>query len=156
MYLACLGTCSTPHKPTLIPRAEITDTAMGIMLIDQIARPHDKFWSSVDTDFGIPYFSISLAINSVLTLMIVIRLVMHSRNVRNAMGAQATGTTGLYTTINTFLIESSALYTLTFLLFVVPWGVTSYVEYIFFPLLAQIQVRGISTFLWHCSIRTVD
>ena len=139
-----------------MPRAKITGTAMGIMLIDQTAQPHDGFWSSVTTNFGVPYFSISLAINVVLTLMIVIRLVMHSRNIRNAMGAQATGTTGLYTTINTVLIESSALYTLSFLLFIVPWGTTSYVEDIFFPPLAQIQVRIISTFPWHCNIRTVD
>ena len=110
------------------------------MLIYQTAQPHDKFWSSITVNFGVPYFSISLALNFLLTLMIVVRLVMHSKNIRNAMGAQATGATGLYKTIATVLIESSALYTISYLLFIGPWGSTNYAEYVFFPALAQIQV----------------
>jgi hypothetical protein len=144
MYLACLGMCSS--LTTAILSANITDTAMGIMLIDQTAQPHDSFWNSIAVNFGDPYFSISLAINVILTSMIVIRLIMHSRNIRNAMGDQATGTTALYKTIIAVLVESSALYTISFLLFIGTWGSTNYAEDIFFPPLAQIQVRSVSNF----------
>lgn len=116
---------------------------MGIMLIDQTAQPHDKFWNSITVNFGVPYFSISLAINVILTLMIVIRLVLHSRNIRNAMGTKD-GTCGVYKAIITVLVESSALYTVSFLLFVGPWGASSYVEDIFFPPLAKIQVCALT------------
>ena len=132
-------------KLTMILSADNTDTAMGTMLIDQTAQPHDSFWNSITVNFGVPYFSISLAINVILTIMIVVRLVMHSRNIRNAMGDRATGTTGLYMTIIAVLVESSALYTISFLLFIGPWGATNYAEDIFFPPLAQIQVCSIST-----------
>lgn len=125
-------------KLTMILSADNTDTAMGTMLIDQTAQPHDSFWNSITVNFGVPYFSISLAINVILTIMIVVRLVMHSRNIRNAMGDRATGTTGLYMTIIAVLVESSALYTISFLLFIGPWGATNYAEDIFFPPLAQI------------------
>lgn len=114
---------------------------MGIMLIDQTAQPHDRFWDSITVNFGVPYFSISLAINVILTIMIVIRLILHSRNIRNAMGAQD-GASGVYKAIITVLVESSALYTVSFLLFVGPWGATNYAEDIFFPPLAQVQVRS--------------
>ena len=118
---------------------------MGIMLIDQTANPHDRFWDSITVNFGTPYFLISLALNVILTLMIVIRLIMHRRNIRNAMGAQDRASR-VYKTIITILVESSALYTVSFLLFVGPWGATSYVEDIFFPPLAQAQVCAVHLF----------
>jgi hypothetical protein len=143
MYLATLSAYSrsTPTRLT-----DITDTAMGIMLLDQTAQAHDEFWTSVPADFGVPYFSISLVLNVLLTLMIIIRLIRHSKSVRNAMGAQAAGVTGLYKIIITMFIESSALYTTSYLLFIGPWGATNYAEYIFYPALANIQVRAVSTF----------
>jgi hypothetical protein len=78
--------------------------------------------------------------------MIVVRLVMHSRNIRNAMRDQATGTTALYKTIIAVLIESSALYTISFLLFIGTWGSANYADPIFFPPLVQIQVRSVFDF----------
>jgi hypothetical protein len=124
---------------------------MGLMLVDQTEQAHDKFWTSHTVSFGLPYFSISLAINVILTSMIVIRLVLHSRNIRNAMGTQD-GASGVYKAIITVLVESSALYTVSFLLFIGPWSSTSYVEYIFFPPLAQVQVRAVSSFSFRTSI----
>jgi hypothetical protein len=117
------------------------------MLTDQTAEPNSRFWSSaVTVSFGIPYFAISLALNVLLTLMIVIRLIIHIKNVRKAMGVHAAGTIGLYRTVVTVFIESSALYTVTFLLYIGPWSALNYAQYLFFPPLAQIQVRAASTF----------
>ena len=59
------------------------------------------------------------------------------------MGAPA-GANGLYKTIITVLIESSALYAVNSLLFVAPWGAKSHVADIFLPILAETQVRGCS------------
>ena len=42
--------------------------------------------------------------------------------------------------------ESSALYVVTFLLFIGTWAVDDPSEYFFFPVLAQAQVRTVSTF----------
>jgi hypothetical protein len=110
------------------------------MLIDQTAQPYSRFWITLAVNFGLPYFSISLAINVILTSMIVIRLILHSRNIRNAMGTQD-GASGVYKAIITVLVESSTLYTVSFLLFIGPWGAMNYAEDIFFPPLAEIQVR---------------
>jgi hypothetical protein len=112
---------------------------MGITLTYEISQP-SRSWGTGDINLGLAYYSISVSLNVILTLMIVTRLVLHSRNVRKAMGAE-TGTTGLYKTIVTMLIESSALYAASFLLYIGPWGANSNVVNIFFPILAGTQVR---------------
>lgn len=117
----------------------LASVAMGIMFIYQTSQPDSSIWSSVAISFGIPYFSISLSLNITLTLLIVTRLVLHNRNVRAAMGAPP-GFTGLYKAIVTMLIESSALYAVSSLLFVGPWGAKSHVADIFLPILAETQV----------------
>jgi len=117
----------------------LASLAMGITLIYQTSQPDSSIWNNVAINFGLPYFSISLSLNILLTLLIVARLAMHSRNIRNAMGAPA-GASGLYQTIITVLVESCTLYAVTSLLFVAPWGAKSHVADIFLPILAEIQV----------------
>ena len=112
---------------------------MGIMFIYQTSQPNSSLWSSIAINFGLPYFSISLSLNILLTLLIVTRLILHSRNIRKAMGAPS-GANGLYKTIITVLVESSALYAINSLLFVGPWGAKSHVADIFLPILAETQV----------------
>ena len=129
---------------------------MGVMFIYyQITQPDTGYWSTVALNFNFPYFSISLSLNVLLTSMIVIRLVLHSRNIRNAIGAP-TGTTGLCKAVVTMLVESCALYAVNFLLFIGAWGAQSHVSDIFFPLLAVAQVRVIATsiFLSHRDLGT--
>jgi len=117
----------------------LASVSMGITFIYQTSQPNSSVWNSVAIDFGLPYFSISIGLNTLLTLLIVVRLTMHSRNVRTAMGAPS-GATGLYRAIITMLIESSALYAVNSLLFIGPWGAGSHAADIFLPILAETQV----------------
>ena len=89
------------------------------------------------------YLSISTSLNVLLTLMIVIRLILHTRNIRNAMGIGGIG--GLCKAISTMLIESYALYAVTLLLVIIPLAIQNYAMDIF-PILAKTQVRA---FLYH-------
>jgi hypothetical protein len=113
---------------------------MGIWFIYQTSLP-DSVSNSLGAGTGIPYFSISISLNILLTLLIVVRLILHSRNIRNALGAQA-GAGGVYRAVVTMLIESSALYAVSSVLFIGPWGAGSWVADIFLPILAQNQVRA--------------
>jgi len=106
---------------------------MGIMLVYQTSRPGSEVWTSLAVNFGLGYFSLSLSLNILLTLMIVTRLILHTRNI---MGAPAR----VYRAIITMLIESSALYAINSLLFVGPWGAGNHAADIFLPILAQTQV----------------
>ena len=101
--------------------------------------------------FGLPYLSISISLNVLLTLMIIIRLVLHDRSVRAATGPRA-GISGLYKAVSIMFIESCALFTVSSLVVVVAMvrGISGFevaryppvfVVGIFFPILVEIQVR---------------
>ena len=74
--------------------------------------------------------------------MIVTRLVLHGRNIRAVTGSQV-GISGLYKTIATMLIESSALYAVNSLVLIGLWAAGSGASGIFLPTLSQTQVRAL-------------
>ena len=114
--------------------ANVVNVATGTLFVYQSSGAN---WDIVPINFGLPYFSISIALNVLLTFMIVIRLILHTRNIRTAMGG--TGTGGLCKAIVTMLIESSTLYAVSSLLVV---GQSSAgAADIFLPILAETQVR---------------
>ena len=103
-------------------------------------------WNSVVTRLGVPYYSISLSLNVLLTLMIVTRLIRHSRNIRNAI--RPAKDKGLYDTVVTMLVESCALYAVGSLLFIGPLGAESEIQGIFAPIFVNVQVGVV---LYHAS-----
>ena len=98
----------------------------------------------VVADLGLSYFTVSFSLNILLTSMIVTRLVWHRRNIRNAMGTSAR-VGQLYGAIVTILVESAALYAVSFLLFLVPWAADSWVDKTFWLILFEVQVRAAFT-----------
>ena len=106
---------------------------MGIVLIRQNTEVTGSMWSAV------PYLSISLSLDTLLTLLIVIRLIVYTKNIRTTTGG--TGIGGLCKAIITMLIESCALYAVSSLLVIGPWGAGSNAANIFFFVLTQTQVR---------------
>ena len=76
--------------------------------------------------------------------MIVIRLVRHRRNIRKALGT-TTGASGLYDTLITMLVESCALYAVSYILFIAFFNTTSPIQDIFSQILTGTQVRAVLT-----------
>ena len=91
------------------------------------------------------YYSICLSLNILLTLMIIVRLVLHSRNIRRATGASGRAI-GLYSTVATMLVESCALYSAALLFYIVPFAIGSWIASIPTRVLAQFQVRLVLAF----------
>ena len=107
---------------------------MGIIYIYQATELSDGLgWSTF------PYFSISLSLNILLTLMIVIRLILHARNTHTALGI--TGIGGLCKAIVIMLVESCALYAVSSLLFIGPLGAGNTASNFFMAILPEIQAR---------------
>ena len=140
MYLASIGTCSSLQQANITTLTNNADVATAIMYIYQQTAT-----SALGEVFGISYFSISLSLNVILTLMIVIRLVLHRRNLRKVLGT-SDGSSGLYTAIATMLIESYALYAIAFLLYIVPWALGSMVVTLFSPIIGPAQVCAVIGF----------
>ena len=114
--------------------------AIGAILIYESSQPGGGT-VAVAVNFVLLYLSISVSLDVLLTLMIAVRLIMHTRNIRTATGAPAR-IGGLYKAITTTLVESSALYAVSSLLALVPWIARSGVAEIFLPALAETQVRA--------------
>ena len=130
-----------PRLPVRV-LANFIDTATGIVLVYyQIMEPACFIWRSTSINIGVPY-SISVSLNVFLTFMIIARLVLLTRRLQKAMNAPFR-LSGLYKTVITVVSESSAIYAVTFLLFIGTWAVDNPAEYFFFPVLAQAQVRTI-------------
>ena len=114
---------------------------MRITFIYQFSRPIGIPWDSFTIhQSGIPLFSISIALNVLLTLMIVARIVLVNRDIRNIMNAPVK-LGGLYKAIVTSLVESCALYSVTCILWIASWNAGSPLSGVFYPVLVQIQVR---------------
>jgi len=141
------------HTPTATLWTNTINVGMGIATLYFQRNDGVAFTGTGLPKFGVPYISISVSLNVLLTLMIVIRLVLHGRNIRTATGSLA-GISGLYKTISTMLIESCALFAMSSLLVVGALAAVMYpssgdsffigscVVDASFPILAEIQVRA--------------
>jgi len=113
--------------------ANTDNIAMGILFLYPSGGAIVEIWS------GLVYFSITLSLNVLLTLMIVLRLVLHGRNIRAATGSPA-GISGLYKTIATILIESSAIFAVSSVLYIGLMATDNPVMDLISPILAETQV----------------
>lgn len=120
---------------------------MGIAFIYQSSQPVSSLSSyTTISNFGISFYTITASLNVTLTFMIIAKLMAHRKNVRNSMGGSAGASAGrTYTSVIVMFIESYALYTVTFLVFVALWAAKTPVANAFYPMLVQTQVRTVLT-----------
>jgi hypothetical protein len=91
--------------------------------------------------WGDTYYLIALSLNALLTLMVVMRLVLHGKKIRRAMGDQD-GATELYKKIAIILVESGALYAASFVMVAGSWASRNLrAQSITSEILLQVQVR---------------
>ena len=157
MYLASVGTRSCSLQADGYSLINATDVAMGIV------TTYKNSGLGADNRFYISYLSVSLLLNILLTLMIVIRLIIHIWDIRKTVGA-SNGFDRLFTTIATvvtMLVESYALYAVAFLPNIVLLAIGSWAWGIFFAAVGPVQVCAVSTFprcaktlIYHCLIGT--
>ena len=113
--------------------SNVINAATGIMILIAQANVGELIGISLR------HLSITVSLNILLTLMIVTRIILHGRNIRATTASRA-GISGLYKTIVTMFIESSALYTVTSLLLIALWAAGSGGSGIFLPIHAETQV----------------
>lgn len=83
--------------------------AMGAMALYQTSKPSSSLFSGITVSLWPPYFVISVALNVLLTVTIAWRLLLHERNLGEALG-YASGINSIYTSVVTVLVESCAIY----------------------------------------------
>ena len=144
IYLASWGMCSNSPQPKPALTVSGYDTATGIVFVYAVAVPVDPR-ALPFLRWGDAYYSIALSLNTLLTLMLIMRLVLHSKNIRRAMGDQD-GTSRLYKQIIRILVESGALYAASLVLLVGSWATPngpSVSQFVTMQILPEVQVRTV-------------
>jgi hypothetical protein len=90
-------------------------------------------------DYFLSYHSISLSLNVILTLMIIARLLLHWRNIRNALGNSAEFG-GSYNAVITMLVESYSPYAISYTLYLALYIAGSSSSFVFSKIFGGTQV----------------
>jgi len=144
MYLASVGTYLGSPQPSSDVWANTVDLGMGILVVYQMSQPPSSTWAILLLRYSIPWISVAVSLNVLLTLVIVLRLFLGSRNVRATTGSR-TGISGLYMAVATMLIESCALYAVNSLVLIGLWVTNSDAAGAFLVVLSELQVCDIPT-----------
>ncbi|KAJ7577486.1 hypothetical protein C8J56DRAFT_1170973 [Mycena floridula] len=116
----------------------LASTVMGILLIYTSALPEHTFNSLDAAKFGTAYFSLSLSLTVIVTLIIVFRLLYLQRMTAKALG-NAPEYQDHYISAWTILLESFALYAVIGFIFVVLYNKNPAVSNIFLQLMVQVM-----------------
>ena len=105
----------------------------------QITQPGASLWNNpTTTNFAIIYWSLSISLNIILTLLLVGRLLYMSHNARRSLGDEHAAT---YISVAAMLVESATPYAVTSLIFIITYARNSNVQNLVLPVLSQIMVR---------------
>jgi len=114
----------------------LASTAMSILTIYQTAQPGASLWSQSAVSFAVPYWSLSISLNILVTIGIVYRLISMMKKVRTALSKSHAK---MYTSISAMVIESAALYSITGMIFIICYARLSNVQNIVLPILGQVM-----------------
>ncbi|PPQ80602.1 hypothetical protein CVT25_001564 [Psilocybe cyanescens] len=109
---------------------------LGALFITQAARPNSSLWSHITLNFSLPYFSIAMATNILLTGMLVVRLLYMRHKIMKAMDRHHGKT---YTNIVSMVLESAVIYGVISFIFLVLYTKGNTAALLFIPLLTQVQ-----------------
>ncbi|KAF7329189.1 hypothetical protein MKEN_00179500 [Mycena kentingensis (nom. inval.)] len=96
----------------------------------------DSFWAIQSVRWGTAYWSLSIALNLLLTTGIVVRISLLRVRIRRSLGAQHADR---YFGIVAMMIESASLYAVFGVGFLVAYARASVVQNLVFPVLGQVQ-----------------
>ena len=110
---------------------------MAILEIYTSALPGGNFFSRKSINFVLPYYTISIGLNVLLTSMIVRRVIYLARQVRRTLGEEAGK---MYTSAMAILIESAAMYSITGFMTIIPYGLNADTSIAFGQVWAKLAV----------------
>ncbi|THU92338.1 hypothetical protein K435DRAFT_967708 [Dendrothele bispora CBS 962.96] len=117
----------------------LADISMGILFLYQVSVPDANLFTQSAVNFGLAYFSLSTTLNTLMTLLICSRLIIHQRRLIKYQTLPSKN--GLsYMSIVSMLVESSALYAVFSLLFIGTYASGNAASGIFLAILSQAQI----------------
>ncbi|KII87189.1 hypothetical protein PLICRDRAFT_176971 [Plicaturopsis crispa FD-325 SS-3] len=130
---------SRNYYVSLIPALMFaTSVGLSCVVIAELCTPNQTFWTQITINLAIPYWSISIALNIILTLLIAGRLLLMRRRLIQTIPNG--GIASPYVSLSAMLIESAFIYSVNAVIFLVSYAVNSPIQNLALPLLCQTQV----------------
>lgn len=111
--------------------------ALAILQLVTAAMPGASLFGGKVINFGVPYYSITIGLNVMVTAAIVYRLRRLSSRVSKALGEE---NTEIYTSFSSVLIESAAPYSIFGITFLIPYVTGSQTALAFGQVWAKLTV----------------
>ena len=144
IYVASIGARSIHSHVNGTQPANFTGTGAGIASI-YLDSVFETSAASTITCITSSYYATCLALNILLTLMIITKLILHRKNLQRAIGT-SNAATRVYTTIVIMLVESYALYAIALISDTLAWALQSVGVYVTGKILSNVQVRTVFHF----------
>ncbi|KAJ8489310.1 hypothetical protein ONZ45_g13630 [Pleurotus djamor] len=113
---------------------------MGTLWTLQSSQPGLSFYSALPMAYGTSYFTISLGVNVIMTILISVRLFIYRYKLRNTLGEEHLKN---YVSLHIIIVESAALYSVFALLFLITYAINHPTNQVFlsFATVSQ-QIAG--------------
>jgi hypothetical protein len=115
--------------------------ALACFVFAQLHAPGANVWQTINVNFFLAFWSVSISTTVFITTMIVGRLMFMRARLRlltnNSHGSP-------YLSVSAMLIESAALYSAWALAFIISFGANHWFQNIALPVVAQVEVSRIS------------
>ncbi|TFK55495.1 hypothetical protein OE88DRAFT_626895 [Heliocybe sulcata] len=112
----------------------LADTVLSVLTTIQASR--SGLLEASTHDFSVPFWSLGMALNLLLTVLLVSRLLYMRHRITTTLGNEYGET---YTSIAAMVVESALPYALVSLVFVILYGMQNTAANLFIPLLAQVE-----------------
>ena len=90
--------------------------------------PAGNYFTGLAQQFGTAYYALTVSLNIMVTALICARLLHASRGISAALGSESAK---VYTSVTTIVLESAALYSVTGIMFIIPYARGSETSIIF-------------------------
>ncbi|CCL98430.1 uncharacterized protein FIBRA_00427 [Fibroporia radiculosa] len=121
-------------------------TAFSIIGVVIIAQPEESIWKASVRKFNLPYWTVSVGLNVLLTSMLVFRLLWMRYEIMATLGHEHGR---VYLTAVSMLVESALPYTLLSVLYVILYGLNSPMEALFLMPMVQFSCIAPELILIH-------
>lgn len=120
-----------------LPLLTVFATVFATLELVASFKPGGFFFGQKSVNFGIPYYSLTISLNIIVTALICLRLLSLSRVIRETMGEAHAKT---YTSVAAIMVESAAPYSLFGIAFLIPYARGSLISIAFGQVWAKITV----------------
>ncbi|KAF9476010.1 hypothetical protein BDN70DRAFT_882972 [Pholiota conissans] len=99
--------------------AYLAGLSLAIIELVIAGKPGGNFFHGKSINFGTPYYTITISLNIIITLLIVSRLLKLGKAVSRALGRDSAK---MYTSVAAMLVESAAPYSAVGVMFLIPYA----------------------------------